>query len=320
MDELGRSALRALLQLDRLGTMAAAAEELGYTPGAVSQQIARLETTVGVPLVTKVGRGVRLTDAGQVLARHADTVLCAEEAALSAARATRTNVTGRVSIGVFGTTAASILAPVVVTELAGSHPGIEVRTFEVDVDDFVSAVRRGQVDIAFGLDYSTAPVPRDPRVEFRLLNTERFALAANPDLASSPVIDLVEAADWPWILTPASTYFGQAIRNACRTAGFEPRVVHEITDTSASLSLAAAGHGVTPVTPLMVQLAGSAQSHVLELTEDIHRHMVLVRHHADRDRPTVRAATVAVQHAVELLSRPDTLSRRNGDSSDLLND
>ncbi len=305
MDELGSSALRALFQLARLGTMAAVAQELGYTPGAVSQQIARLETTVGAPLVIKVGRGVRLTDAGQVLAQHAESVLRAEEAALSAARATRTNVTGRIAIGVFGTTAASILAPMVVTRLARAHPGIEVRTFEVEVDDFAIAVRRGQVDIAFGLDYSTAPVPRDPRIEFIQLNSERFSLAANRDLAVESVVDLARAADWPWILTPATTYFGQAIRNACRTAGFEPRVVHEITDTSASLSLAAAGHGVTPVTPLMVRLAHPHRSHVLGLTENIQRHIVLVRHHADRDRPTVRAATAAVQQAVDSLNRPD---------------
>jgi DNA-binding transcriptional LysR family regulator len=301
MDELGSPALRALLQLDRLGTMAAVAQELGYTSGAVSQQLARLETTVGVPLVAKVGRGVRLTDAGQVLAHHAEAVLRAEETALSAARATRTTVTGRISIGVFGTTAASILAPIVVTGLAQDFPGIEVRTVEIDVDHFAVAVRRGQVDVAFGLDYSSAPVPRDAGVEFFRLNTETFSLAANPDLSSASVISLAEAADWPWILTSAGTYFGQAIRNACRVAGFEPRVVHEITDTSASLSLAAAGHGVTPVTPLMVQLARTPTNHVLALTESIQRHIVLVRHQADRDRPTVVAATAAVKHAVDSL-------------------
>jgi DNA-binding transcriptional LysR family regulator len=307
MDELGSTALRALIQLARLGTMAAVAHELGYTPGAVSQQIARLEATVGAPLVTKVGRGVRLTDAGQVLADHAESILRAEETALSVARATRTDVTGRIAIGVFGTTIASLLAPTVVTILAQHHPGIAVRTFEVDVDDFAIAVRRGHVDVAFGLDYSTAPVPRDAGVEFLTFNTERFSLAAHPRFASNPMIDLAAAADWPWILTPATTYFGQAIRNACRTAGFEPRVVHEITDTSASLSLAAAGHGVTPVTPLMVRLAPSPTSHVLALTENIERHIVLVRHRLDRDRPTVRAATAAVKEAVDRLDRGESL-------------
>ena len=298
MDELSSSALRALRQLARLGTMVAVAHELGYTPGAVSQQIARLETTVGSPLVVKVGRGVRLTDAGRVLAQHAEAVLAAEQMALSAARATRTTVTGRIVIGVFGTTAASILAPRVVTELARHHPGIEVQTLEIDLDDFAIAVRRGQVDVAFGFDYAQAPIPRDPGVEFSRLHTERFALAVTPALSPAGPVDLADAADWPWILTPAKTYFGRAIRNACRIAGFEPRVVHEVTDTAASLALAAAGHGVTPVTPWMTRLAHPPLDHVLALTEDLHRDVVLVRHRADRDRPTVRAATAAVEAAV----------------------
>jgi DNA-binding transcriptional LysR family regulator len=299
MDELGSSALRALVWLARLGTMTAAADELGYTPGAVSQQVARLETTVGVPLVAKVGRGVRLTDAGRVLAQHAESLLRAEENALSATRATRTSVTGRIDIGVYGTTAASILAPVVVTGLSQEHPGIEVRTHEIELDDFAIAVRRGEVDVAFGFDYPTAPIPRDPGVEFVQLASERFALAVGPELTAPPVVDLAHTSEWEWILTPAGTYFGQAIRNACRAAGFEPRVAHAITDTPASLALAAAGHGVTPVTPLMARLARSPSTRVLTLTEDVRRDLVLVRHRADRDRPTVRAASAAVRRAVD---------------------
>ena len=118
------------------------------------------------------------------------------------------------------------------------------------------------------------------------------------------MIDLAQAADWNWILTPATTYFGQAIRNACRTAGFEPRVAHQITDTAASLSLAAAGHGVTPVTPLMIRLAPAATLHVVALTEDLRRHVVLARHQADRGRPTVQAATAAIRAAAERLDQP----------------
>jgi DNA-binding transcriptional LysR family regulator len=284
--------------------MAAVAQELGYTAGAVSQQIARLEKSVGAPLVTKVGRGVRLTDAGQVLAHHAEAMLRAEQQALSAARETLTTVSGRIAIGVFGSSLASLLAPRVVTTLAEDYPGIVVRTVEVETDDFASAVRRGQVDVAFGLDYSTAPVPRNAGVEVLTLNTETFSLAAHPGLTSTPVISLSEAAEWPWILTPASTYFGQAIRNACRAAGFEPRVAHQITDTTASLSLAAAGHGVTPVTPLMVRLAHSSSQHTISLSESIERHIVLVRAGADRARPTVRAVTAAVAKALDTLGQP----------------
>lgn len=164
MDELGRVPLRALVALARLGTMTAVVAELGYTPGAVSQQIARLETAVSVPLLTRIGRGVRLTDAGRVLAEHGAAVLQAEDAALQAMRAALTSVTGRLTIGMFGSTAGAVLAPLVIN-LRERHPAFDIRSQEVTVDHSAAAVRRGLVDVAFGVDYSSAPIPRDPDVD-----------------------------------------------------------------------------------------------------------------------------------------------------------
>ena len=301
MEELGRVPLKALLELARRGTMTAVAQELGYTPGAISQQVAKLESMVGVSLIIKAGRGVRLTDAGQVLAQHAEAVLIAEETALAAVRATRTTALGPLSIGVFGSTAGAVLAPLVIA-LGDQYPGVQVHSQEVSVDDSAAAVRRGQVDVAFGLDYSTAPIPRDPEVELILLRSERFSLAATPQLLSRREITLAQAAQVPWILTPGHTQFGQAIRNACRTAGFEPSVVHEVTDTAACLALAAAGLGVTPVTPLMQQLARST-GHTITLQEDIRRHLVLMRHRATITRPTIAAVTAVAHQVVDAVDR-----------------
>lgn len=134
MGHLVSSQLDALVELSRQGSMAAAAAALGYTPGAVSQQISRLEQPLGARLVTKVGRGVRLTDAGRVLADHGSSLLRAEEVAVRAARATSGTVAGRVTIGVFGTTSGAILAPLLISTLAQQHPEIEVRSREVPVD------------------------------------------------------------------------------------------------------------------------------------------------------------------------------------------
>jgi len=293
MDDLPRVPLRALLELSRQGTMAAAAESLGYTPGAISQQLGRLEAAVGQPLVTRVGRGVRLTDAGRILAAHAVELLRVEEAALAAARAVSTEVTGTVVVGVFGSTAAALLAPLVL-RLAREHPGIVVRSKEVGVDDSTAAVRRGDVDVAFGIDYLAAPLPRDYEVDMVRLRTERFGLAVPPAFTVKPRIRLAEASRWAWILTPATTPFGRAIRDACRVADFEPRVMHEVTDTAAALLLASLGLGVTPVTPLMCRLVTTG-ARVVSLEDPVERHVVFLRHRADRDRPTVAAVTTAVQ-------------------------
>lgn len=273
--------------------MAAAAQELGYTPGAVSQQLARLETAVGQPLVTRVGRGVRLTDAGRVLAIHAVELLRLEEVALAETRAVSTEVAGPVVVGVFGSTAAALLAPVVL-RLAQEHPGVIVMSKEVGVDDTAAAVRRGDVDVAFGIDYSTAPLPRENEVDVVRLCTERFGLAVPASLPAEPHMWLSAASQWPWILTPAITPFGRAIRDACRAADFEPRVMHEVTDTAAALLLAARGLGVTPVTPLMRQLV-TVKARIVSLHDPVERHVVFLRHRADRARPTVAAVTEAAK-------------------------
>ena len=293
MEELGRVPLRALVELARRGTMTAVAEELGYTAGAVSQQLARREAAVGRPRRRKGGRGVRLTDAGRVLADHAVEVLRAEEAAVAAVRAAGTDVVGRVTIGVFGSTAGALLAPLVL-RLAQEHPGITVRSQEVDVDDSAAAVRRGQVDVAFGVDYPTAPMPRDASTDLVPLRTEEFCLAVPLDHPSADRIPLRDAAGSPWILTAERTPFGRAIRSACRAAGFEPEVVHEVTDTPVAILLATRGLGVTPVTPLMRQLV-AGEPRIVALDEPITRQVVLVRHRADRDRPTVAAVVRAAQ-------------------------
>jgi DNA-binding transcriptional LysR family regulator len=293
MDELPRGPLRALVELSRRGTMAAVADSLGYTPGAISQQLARLESAVGQPLVARVGRGVRLTDAGRILATHAVDLLRVEEAALAATRAVSTEVTGPVTIGVFGSTAGALLAPLAL-RLARDHPGIVVMSKELDVDDTAAAVRRGDVDAAFGIDYAAVPLARELDVDVVPLCIERFGLAIPPALTGKSRISLGEASGWPWILTPATTPFGRAIRDACRAAGFEPRVMHEITDTAAALLLAARGLGVTPVTPLMRRLI-TVDARVIALDDPVDRHVVFLRHRVDRDRPTIMAVTEAAK-------------------------
>jgi DNA-binding transcriptional LysR family regulator len=300
MEELGRLPLRALLELSRRGTMAAVAQETGYTAGAISQQLARLEAVVGQPLLTKAGRGVRLTDAGRVLAAHAENLLQAEEAALSAARATTGDLVGQVTLGVFGSTAAALLAPLVL-RLRDDHPGITLRSREISVDESVSAVRRGEVDLAFGMDYPGSPLPRDPVTDVVHLRQEQFVLAV-PDTHDSPEhVQLAQAREWPWILTPERTPFGSAIRNACRLAGFEPDVIHEVTDTAAAILLATNGLGITPVTPLMLHLAVRSPR-MVTLHEHVERTIVLIRHRADRARPTISAVTDAAEQLASAIT------------------
>lgn len=293
--------LRTLRSLARCGTMVAVAEELGYTPGAVSQQIAALEKSVRTPLITKVGRRVALTDAGVVLAEHAQTILDAEQAALDAVLNMRDHVAAPVLVGVFGSTAAALL-PAVVARAQADFPLMRLRSRELDIDEAVEAVARGRVDVAFGLDYPAVPLPRVEGVEILTLRQERYGLALSPGahgITTERTIELATTAEWDWILPPADTHHGTAIRTACRQHGFEPKASHEIIDTAATLTLAAAGLGVAPVTDMMVSLNSSVPILRLQLREEVLRTVVLIRPQGSGTRPTVRAVTQTAQRIIK---------------------
>src|SRR5919202_1724869 len=102
-----------LSELVRRGTLAAAAEHLGYTPGAVSQHLAALEATLGVTLVERSGRHLVLTDAGRVMAEQAEELLATEARAVGATLSAHDAVAGPLVIGTWGSTAAALLAPLV---------------------------------------------------------------------------------------------------------------------------------------------------------------------------------------------------------------
>ncbi len=290
--------LTTLLALSQQGTMVAVAEELGYTPGAVSQQVAALERSVGTRLITKVGRNVALTDAGTVLARHADTLLRAERSARDAIRDVDEHAAAPATLGVFGSTAGVLLAPVV-AEAKRRFPRLDLRSRELDVDDVGTAAQRGIVDAAFGVEYPHHPVPRYDDIETLTLRTEHFGLAVSRHGADpGHAVDLADTASWEWIMPSADTRFGLAVRAACRDAGFEPKVRHEITDTAVSLALVAAGLGATFVTDLMVDLAHRGDIRRIPLTRPVPRRVVFIRSTDAGSRPTVRALTEVVQAVV----------------------
>src|SRR5213592_2052550 len=287
-------ALRSLHELAKLGTIAAVAEARGYTPGAVSQQLATLERAAGQRLLDRVGRRVQLTDAGVVLVEHAERILRSEDAARHALEAVTREVAGTIRVATFASSAATLLAPSIVAATA-RHPRLTALTLEVDVDAVTRVVERGDADLAFGLDYPDAPVPRARGVEVFRVATECFMLAV-PDAWQMPgAVSLADAADRDWILPPAETNYGRAVRAACRRAEFEPRVTHSVTDTAVSLAMVAQGLGTTMVTDMMLALAPPAGLRTLRVREDVRRDVVLVRRLDDDARPVVQAMTAVIE-------------------------
>ncbi|HCB02703.1 MAG TPA: LysR family transcriptional regulator [Nocardioides bacterium] len=298
--------LATLREFARRGTLAEAAEHLGYTAGAVSQHIAALNATLGTPVVERVGRIVVLTDAGRELAEQADRILTLEAAARESARAAAEVAAGPIRVGTWGSTGSSLLAPIA-ARLAAENPGIEIASREVDLDGAATAVQHADVDVAFGLDYEDAPMRRDPRLCFTELAREPFWVAVQPTPGTARVrtTTVAELNALPWILPPLDNHFGRAVRYGLRRRGVEPDVRHELTETSASLQLAAAGFGATLATDLMKRVNVSIDVARLNLPLPLTREVVLISHGEVPQRESVRRFVEVARAVVEELLRTD---------------
>src|ERR687883_1308548 len=138
--------LRVLREVAARGSFSAAAEALGYTQSAVSQQIAALEREAGSTLIERNPRGLRLTDAGEALVRHADKILArlAEaEAELEAIAGLRG---GRLRVATFPTAGAT-LVPHAIREFNQRHPQVELTLTDLEPHESVPLLRAGELDL-----------------------------------------------------------------------------------------------------------------------------------------------------------------------------
>jgi DNA-binding transcriptional LysR family regulator len=245
--------LRLLLELSRRGTVTAVAEALGYTPSAVSQQLAALEREAGLPLLERAGRRVALTPAGAVLARYAETVLAILEEASAALAATRASLTGPLRIGAFPSAARSILPPVLV-RLGRDHPGLELMVTELDPVDVPGALRAGDVDVALTFVYDYVPAEPDPALDTEPLLDEivYLASATGGGLGGATATSIQDCGDAPWIAGSLGTLCHAMVVRACQASGFTPRIRHHADDFGTVLALVAAGQGVSLVPQLGV--------------------------------------------------------------------
>jgi DNA-binding transcriptional LysR family regulator len=210
-------------QVARTGSMTAAAAALGWTQPAVSQHVRRLERALGTALLLRHGRTTRLTEAGEVLARHAESVAASlavaerEVADLVGRRA------GRVRLHAFSSALAT-LVPAALALLAARHPGIDARTIEALPPQAEAAVRDGTCDLALVFGYDAEPAHAD--LDVVPLRTEPLyaVLPAGHPLAGCDEVTVARLA---------------------AAAGFTLDVRHTTDDYLVAQGLVAAGLGVT---------------------------------------------------------------------------
>ncbi|MGH3431475.1 MAG: LysR family transcriptional regulator, partial [Thermocrispum sp.] len=242
--------MQVLLAVVASGSITAAAQNLGYTPSAVSQQLATLEREARVPLLDRVGRGVRPTAAGELLAKHADTLaaqLARAEAELAELRDGRT---GRLAVRYFATAGVALVPPAV-ADLHRDHPGIEVDLKLIQPEDPLLEVEAGEADIAIVVSRQGRPPARGVSLIPLLDDPYRLVLAPGHPLAAKDVVDLADLASDPWVGNewPPGPCL-DVMLDACAAAGFSPNFFCEAEDYQTAQGFVAAGLGVSLVPQL----------------------------------------------------------------------
>jgi DNA-binding transcriptional LysR family regulator len=277
-----------------------AAAELAVAQPAVSKQIHELERELGgVALFERVGRNVRLTDAGHALLVHVRIILAQIEAARAEIRERVGLQSGRVSIGAPPSVGVQLL-PSILEAFNQRYPNLELVLREGGTQTMLGLLELGDVDLAV----VTLPVARES-LRVTPLFTEELVIVVAPEhpLAGQSEVALAALADQPFLLYPRGYGMRDKTLEACQRAGFAPRVVLDGGEMDMVLRLAEVGLGIA----LMPRLAldGSRRLVALRVSDQrLSRSMALV---SREDRALAPAARALRQFLEERIVRADSL-------------
>ena len=240
--------LRALVELSRLGTVSAAAESLGFSQSTVSHQLAALSRATGAVLLTRAGRGVRLTEEGRALAARGQEVLDlldrTEREVVSMAHAEA----GRVRLAAFPSAVAS-LVPGVLDVVGQQYPGLEVELVDAEPPEALDALRRGRVDAALSFSYIDDDAGEG--LESVHLLDDVLYLVTHP----GGITRIADGAQCRWVTGCARCH--EELIAVGRANGFTPETAYASDDYVAVQALVAAGVGAA----LLPGMALSAYRH-----------------------------------------------------------
>jgi len=292
------------------GSLTGAAALLGYSQPAISQQVRRLEDRLGLPIVERVGRRVRLTQAGRILARHAPAVTTALGAVAGELAELRGLRAGTVRIVGFPSATPTVL-PRVLSRIGSAEPGVTITYVEAEPPEAVAAVREDRADIALTFAY---PGDRDdPHGESaRGLAVRRVGrddllvvLPAGHPAAEAEEVDPVLLAEENWI-AGCPRCRGHLLE-LCGRAGFTPRIGFETDNVVAVEGLVAQGIGVATLPALGVASFPALPGIVTRrLPQGEERVIHVVTAHGAGRVPAVAAVLTLLEDAVaEATGRPN---------------
>jgi DNA-binding transcriptional LysR family regulator len=286
-------ALQAVAEARSFGR---AAERLGYTQSAVSHQIAALETLVGQRLIERARgqRSVMLTQAGALLARHADAIVARLRAAQADYASFSEGTAGLLRVGLYQSVGTRIL-PKLLREFGAAWPLVEVRLTEAaDDGQLLSLVERGELE----LTCTVLPLPEGPFEALELLRDPYLLLvSADSPLCRLPQpLSLDDLADVALIGPRICLHSGQ-IEERMRGQGIEPRVIFRSDDNPTVQGLVGAGVGAAVWPRLAIDPADTA-TRSLALDVTIPQRIICLAWHRDRYRSPATRAFVEAARAI----------------------
>ncbi|MFJ4919927.1 LysR family transcriptional regulator [Streptomyces sp. NPDC088725] len=281
--------LRVLRTVAATGSFSAAARELGCTQPAVSQQMKSLETAARTPLLVRTGREMRLTQAGEVLVRHATGILAGLTAAEEEIAAIAGLRAGRVRLVSFPS-GSSTLVPAALAALRGAHPGTRVSLVEAEPPSSAAMLRDGDCDVALAFRYGERSEEWDDLVVRPLLVDRLVGLVPEGHrLAEAGAVSIGELAGEPWIA--GCPRCRKQLVDACEEAGLTPRIDFATDDYPAVVGLVAAGLGVAVLPELALRAVRTEGVRTLPVEPSVHREIVALTL-PDLERVPAVAATL----------------------------
>jgi molybdate transport repressor ModE-like protein len=248
--------MRVLIAVHHAGSLSGAAKALHYTTSAVSQQVAALEREAEHPLIERTPRGIRVTDAGRIVVRHAERMERVLEAARRELDDVRDLKSGSLRLGTFPSFTRSIL-PGVLAEFTERHPGVEVRLKSDTREGLRQRLESGEIDVAFLWDYPWAPLQSSGDEEIALLCQDPcvLLLPEGHALAGQVEVAVSEMRGEPWIVR-ATSAGRDMLRRVCASADFEPQIVFDAHTYEEVQSMVAANVGIAVVPNSTVSRSG----------------------------------------------------------------
>jgi DNA-binding transcriptional LysR family regulator len=294
--------LAALQAVSEEGSFRGAATRLGYTQSAISQQIATLERVVGAKLIERPGgpRAVFLTDAGQLVLRHAEAIMARLKAAEADVAAMMDGNAGTLRIGTFQSVGARIV-PALLRRFAAAWPGVDVELEESASDpDLLAALERGELDLSFAMP----PLPEGPFAMIELMRDPWVLLAPrdSPLAERRDPLPLPEVAKLP-LIAPRLCASLEQIHAHFRSRGLEPNYVYNLDENNIVHGLVAAGAGIALLPRLAVD-TNDERVVALELGPKVPPREIAIAWHRDRYRlPPAEAFVELAQELCAELER-----------------